>query len=284
MSRHSKNSTATHHFTYHEKQAAGHGTLKRRFGKDAQLAFGSCSLCLKPILEKMEPLASPSGFLYCKGCIYANLLTQKQQIKQNLEAYKAQEEEKMAKEDVEKLNAERAKLETSLTGATPVPFKKSAEERAILQLKSKVDLETIEEKSHELKRTSFWVPGFTPTAEVKMAKPDELTRDPMSNKPMKLKHLMPVQLKRSEKETKGESFVMCAVSNKAITHQLPVLLRPSGQVIMESCLKEMVLPTMTCPISGLKLRTKDIIHLQAGGTSYSAHSQVEAKKYRPSMT
>ncbi|OQR84999.1 nitric oxide synthase-interacting protein [Achlya hypogyna] len=284
MSRHSKNSTATHHFTYHEKQAAGHGTLKRRFGKDAQLAFGSCCLCLKPILDKMEPLASPCGFLYCKGCIYANLLAQKQQIKADLEAYAAQEATRAEKDETAKQAEERSKLEASLSSATPVPFEKSAEERAALQIRSKVDLETIEEKSHELKRTSFWVPGFTPTAEVRLAKPDEQTRDPMSNKPLKLKHLMPVQLKRSEKETKGESVVLCAVSNKAITHQMVVLLRPSGQVLMESCLKEMVLPSMTCPITGLKLRTKDIVHLQAGGTSYSAHSQVEAKKYRPSMT
>ncbi|KDO28343.1 hypothetical protein SPRG_06582 [Saprolegnia parasitica CBS 223.65] len=284
MSRHSKNSTATHHFTYREKQAAGHGTLKRRFGKDAQLAFGSCCLCLKPILDKMEPLASPCGYLFCKGCIYANLLAQKKQIKLNVEAFKAQEEGRAAKDEAAKHEAERTQLEASLSGTTAVPFKKSAEERAALQIMSKVDLETIEEKSHELKRTSFWVPGFTPTAEVTMDKPDELTRDPMSNKPLKLKHLMPVQLKRSESETKGESVVLCAVSNKAITHQMVVLLRPSGQVIMESCLKEMVTPSMTCPITGLKLRAKDIVHLQAGGTSYSAHSQVEAKKYRPSMT
>ncbi|CAK4081229.1 unnamed protein product [Aphanomyces euteiches] len=284
MSRHSKNNTATHHFTYHEKVAAGHGTLKRRYGKDSQLAFGCCCLCLKPILDKDEPLASPCGYLFCKGCIYANLLAQKQQIKLDLAAYEVQEEAKQAKEDAEKLASERKMLEASLGMSRPKDFMKSAEERAKLQVMSKVDLETTDEKAKELKRTSFWVPDFTPTAEVTLAKPDDFTKDPMSGKPLKLKQLMPVHLKRSDAETKGETVVMCAVSNKAITHQLPVLLRPSGQIIMESLLKDMVLPTMTCPISGLKLRQKDIVHLQAGGSSFSAHSTVEAKKYRPSMT
>ncbi|KAF0686627.1 Aste57867_21574 [Aphanomyces stellatus] len=284
MSRHSKNNTATHHFTYREKAAAGHGTLKRRYGKDSQLAFGCCCLCLKPIMEKEEPLATPCGYLYCKGCIYANLLAQKQQIKLDIAAYEAQEEGKLAKEDAAKLVEERKLLESTLGVNRQVDYMKTAEERAKLQLSSKIDLETHAEKAHELKRTSFWVPGFTPTAEVTLAKPDEFTKDPMSGKALKLKQLMPVHLKRSDEETKGESVVMCAVSNKAITHQLPVLLRPSGQVMMESLLKDMVLPTMTCPISGLKLRQKDIVTLQAGGSSFSAHSTVEAKKYRPSMT
>ncbi|ETV75728.1 hypothetical protein H257_10104 [Aphanomyces astaci] len=285
MSRHSKNNTATHHFTYREKVAAGHGTLKRRYGKDSQLPFGCCCLCLKPILEKEEPLASPCGYMYCKGCIYANLLAQKQQIKLDVAAYEAQEEGKLAKEDAEVLAAERKLLESTLGVNRQVDFIKSVDERARLQLSSKIDLETTAEKAKEMQRTSFWVPGFTPSAEVVLAKPDEFTKDPMSGKALKLKQLMPVHLKRSDKETKGESVVMCAVSNKAITHQMAVLLRPSGHVVMESLLKDMVLPTMTCPISGLKLRSqKDIVHLQAGGSSFSAHSTVEAKKYRPSMT
>jgi len=287
MSRHSKNSTATTHFTYHEKVAAGHGTLKRRFGKDSQLPFGCCCLCLKPITEKLEPLASPCGFLYCKGCIYANLLTQKQQIKSDLRAFEAQQEKQRLEEEKNELNQERQKLENFLSAdasENALKKKKDKEARHLAQLSSKVDLETLDEKKATLKRTNFWVPGFTPNHEEKLAMPDEKTRDPMSGKELRLKQLMPVQLLRSDKETIGESVVLCAVSKKAITHQMAVLIRPSGQIVLESCLKEMVLPTMTCPVSGLKIRKKDIVHMQAGGTGFSAHSQVEAKKYRPSMT
>ncbi|KAJ8522430.1 hypothetical protein ON010_g17702 [Phytophthora cinnamomi] len=134
-----------------------------------------------------------------------------------------------------------------------------------------------------MKRTSFWIPDCTPSQEATVAKPDAKTRDPMSLDEMKLKHLMPLKFDWDAAGEK-EDRVLCAVTKKEISHHRAVLLRPSGQVLLESCLKDMVLPTMTCPVTGLKLRKKDIVHLQAGGTGFSAHSTVEAKKYRPTMT
>ena len=57
----------------------------------------------------------------------------------------------------------------------------------------------------------------------------------------------------------------------------------SGEVILESCVKQLVLPTMRCPLTGKRLKSKDIIKLTAGGTSYSAHNKVIATKYTPTM-
>ena len=109
---------------------------------------------------------------------------------------------------------------------------------------------------------------------------------------------------------------MCAVTRKPITHQKAVLLKPyvllahvyyvlvsnvvfvllkrwhavvecvlsrSGEVILESCLGDIVYPTMQCPITGKKLRKKDIIRLTPGGTAFSAHNKVEVSKYAPAM-
>jgi nitric oxide synthase-interacting protein len=290
MSRHSKNSTATHHFTYHERQAAGHGTLKRRFGKDAQLPFGFCCLCLQRT-EDRTPLASPSGYVFCKECIYANLLAQKRTIQENVDAYErfCEKQEQDAQDAiVDKERGEIRKFLDASHGASLsgiVPAKKDEETTRIQRkMQEKVDRTTDDTKREAMKRTSFWIPDVTPQAQAKMDAPDTKTRDPMSQEEMKLKHLMPLKFTWSADETTGEKHVVCAVSKKAITHQMAVLLRPSGQVLIESCVKDMVLPSMTCPISGLKLRKKDIIKLQTGGTSYSAHSNVEAKKYRPSMT
>jgi nitric oxide synthase-interacting protein len=296
MSRHSKNATATTHFTYHEKTAAGHGTLKRRFGKDAQLPFGVCCLCLSSTHAGKSPLVSPGGFVYCKECIYANLLAQKRAIQENVLAYERFCDRKRQEEQDAVVAGERAQLQkfldastgSTLSGSVLADAAAPADKGAVeAKLREKVDRATDEAKREAMKRTSFWIPDNTPTADVVVDKPDTKTRDPMSLEEMKLKHLMPVKFEWStpaEDGGKEAPHVLCAVTKKEITHHQAVLLRPSGQVILESCLKDMVLPTMTCPVTGLKLRKKDIIKLQAGGTGFSAHSTVEAKKYRPSMT
>jgi len=290
MSRHSKNATATTHFTYREREAAGHGTLKRRFGRDAQLPFGVCCLCLATTHGRC-PLVSPSGFVYCKECIYANLLAQKRAIQENAAAYDKFVESQARKTQDETLQKERETLQKALDAAEgavsgTLALKQPERERlqATHKLQEKVDRTTDDDKREAMKKTSFWIPDCTPTQETKVAKPDGKTRDPMSLDEMKLKHLMPVKFDWDTSAADGQPRVLCAVTKKEISHHHSVLLRPSGQVLLESCLKDMVLPTMTCPVTGLKLRKKDIVHLQAGGTGFSAHSTVEAKKYRPTMT
>ncbi|GMF17081.1 unnamed protein product [Phytophthora lilii] len=284
MSRHSKNATATTHFTYREREAAGHGTLKRRFGRDAQLAFGVCCLCLASTRGR-SPLASPGGFVYCKECIYANLLAQKRAAQEAAAAYERYQDAQRRKEQDAALQSERDALQKALDaadGAVAAPAPTDARLAATRKLQEKVDRATDDEKWEAMKRTSFWIPDCTPAQETKVDKPDSKTRDPMSLEEMKLKHLMPIKFDWDAGD--GEPKVLCAVTKKEISHHRSVLLRPSGQVMLESCLKDMVLPTMTCPVTGLKLRKKDIVHLQAGGTGFSAHSTVEAKKYRPTMT
>lgn len=289
MSRHSKNATATTHFTYRERVAAGHGTLKRRFGRDSQLSFGVCCLCLATTHSR-SPLVSPGGFVYCKECIYSNLLAQKRSIQENVAAYERFMETQDRKQQDEVLQKERETLQKALDAAEGAISGKAtrtldqARALATQKLKEKVDRATDDDKREDMKKTSFWIPDCTPTQETKVDKPDTKTRDPMSLDEMKLKHLMPVKFEWDTSAADGKPKVLCAVTKKEISHHRAVLLRPSGQVILESCLKDMVLPTMTCPVTGLKLRKKDIVYLQAGGTGFSAHSTVEAKKYRPTMT
>ncbi|KAF1773585.1 Nitric oxide synthase-interacting protein, zinc-finger [Phytophthora cactorum] len=289
MSRHSKNATSTTHFTYRERVAAGHGTLKRRFGRDSQLPFGVCCLCLATT-HLRSPLVSPGGFVYCKECIYANLLAQKRSIQDSVAAYERFMETQGRKKQDEALQKERETLQKALNAVEGALTGKTAQDldqaRALAtqKLKEKVDRATDDDKREAMKKTSFWIPDCTPTQETKVDKPDTKTRDPMSLEEMKLKHLMPVKFEWDTSAAGGKPKVLCAVTKKEISHHRAVLLRPSGQVILESCLKDMVLPTMTCSITGLKLRKKDIVHLQAGGTGFSAHSTVEAKKYRPTMT
>ena len=79
MPRHSKNNTASGGFTYYERQAAGKiwGTSSGRLSSLSQRAFDACTLCLS---TARDPVCCPEGHLYCKECIYADLLAQKAEI------------------------------------------------------------------------------------------------------------------------------------------------------------------------------------------------------------
>jgi nitric oxide synthase-interacting protein len=77
-SRHSKNATDKHHFTYHEKKKAGFGAAKQRLGVESQLPFGYCSLSLRPA---EDPVISPSGHLYSRESILEYLLEKSKELK-----------------------------------------------------------------------------------------------------------------------------------------------------------------------------------------------------------
>ncbi|CAM9960550.1 unnamed protein product [Choristocarpus tenellus] len=90
--KHSKNNTASSVFSYWEKGEAcgdGHyGTQKLRLGSDSQQPFGHCSLCVHP---SVDPMATPSGHIYCRECIVGYLLARTQELKKQKAAYEAQE-------------------------------------------------------------------------------------------------------------------------------------------------------------------------------------------------
>ena len=85
MPRHSKNNTAGSFFTAHEKQQLKeYGTQTKRLGKDSFRNFDCCSLCLNTL---QDPQSCQKGHLYCKECIFENLLTQKKNIKRDKKLY-----------------------------------------------------------------------------------------------------------------------------------------------------------------------------------------------------
>lgn len=59
-----------------------------RLGGDSQQTFGHCSLCIHPAVE---PMATPSGHVYCKECIVEFLLAKTQELRRQREAFEAQE-------------------------------------------------------------------------------------------------------------------------------------------------------------------------------------------------
>merc|ERR1712159_826092 len=138
------------------------------------------------------------------------------------------------------------------------------------------------EKRKEFLNSNFWVPTMTPdNLKSTIAKPEKRPRSPMSGQPLKLKDLIPLNLLEDSDGEKG-SFI-CAVSKKELKHQKVVLIKSSGQVMLRKCFDELAKPEMKCPVTGISFKEEDVIDLKTGGTGFSAHNEVVAKRYRPSM-
>ncbi|QRW27059.1 RING finger protein [Rhizoctonia solani] len=73
----------------------------QRLGVDSMKRFDACTLCLQ---QAREPVACGEGHLYCKECIYTDLLSQKKDIKR----FKAKLEELQREEEAEKARAAQA--------------------------------------------------------------------------------------------------------------------------------------------------------------------------------
>ncbi|KAI6041455.1 hypothetical protein EDC04DRAFT_2668193 [Pisolithus marmoratus] len=82
MTKHSKNNTASSVFSYAEKQKTEYGTRRQRLGNESMRNFDACALCLQ---RARDPVACDQGHLFCKECVYTDLLAQKRDMKRQKE-------------------------------------------------------------------------------------------------------------------------------------------------------------------------------------------------------
>ncbi|KAI0089574.1 hypothetical protein BDY19DRAFT_889339 [Irpex rosettiformis] len=187
MTKHSKNNTASSIFSYAEYKKLDYGTKRQRLGNESMRRFDSCALCLQ---RAREPVACEKGHLFCKECVYTDLVTQLGDIKRQkvrLEALKreAEEEKQRAREAArERVLQDFEKGQLGLAGPTSTATTTSgsdskeprgtkrkfefdsstvetlaseAEEAALKQ----IEREQAESLKHKL--PDFWLPSLTPT-------------------------------------------------------------------------------------------------------------------------
>merc|ERR1712137_605233 len=273
MPRHAKNNTASSFFTAHEKQQlTEYGTQKKRLGKESFRNFDCCSLCLK---ELVEPKACQKGHLFCKECIYENLLSQKSKIKRDQKLYKqytARIQNEKKEEEMEKQRAELEafdKLECSVLNTADAANKSPGSELS-------------KSEEHSKKFTAFWMPSLTPEAKEGMKKPSKITKCPEGNHPMKLKHLSTVNFTPSVDRS---SKFQCLVCHKSFTNaSTGMLLKPCGHVVCKPCWNDLVKDTTSCPSCQKGFTSEDIIQLASGGTGFAGHhgAALEVTKLTPS--
>jgi nitric oxide synthase-interacting protein len=289
-SKHSKNSHNRYSFSSYEVKRAGHGNFEQRLGADSQLPFGYCALSLYPV---EEAVVSPSGHLYSREAIIEYLLNKTKELK-NLQQQFELQNIKRREEELDKLKEDKSRELAQFTESqdvTGIAKRKASEvevERSyMVSRKKKIDDTDAEVKKEELKRISPWVVDFTPSAaEAEIKEPPKRPPSPFSGQPLRAKDLIPVNLEREPTQSSSSSSVrfICPVSRKTITNQKTVVIKSTGALMLESAYKDLALPTMTCPITGKKFTSSDVIELVSAASGFSASGQVTAKKYNPTIT
>ncbi|KAH9834798.1 uncharacterized protein C8Q71DRAFT_766449 [Rhodofomes roseus] len=229
MTKHSKNNTASSIFSYAEYKKLDYGTKRQRLGNESMRRFDACALCLQ---SAREPVACQKGHLFCKECVYTDLVTQLEDIKRQkarLEALKreAEEERQRAREAARGrvlLEFERGQLGlantavVSTSGAskesrgskrkfdfdesTVETLAREAEEAALRQ----IEREQAEALKHKL--PDFWLPSLTPTY-ASSGPPTSLTDVKLQTTchggnpahPLSRKNLIPVNFVREKDST-----------------------------------------------------------------------------------
>lgn len=111
----------------------------------------------------------------------------------------------------------------------------------------------------------------------------------MSGKPLRIKDLIPVKFTLVAGDDKSlitrEVRYKCAVTHDALGNSVPcAVLRNTGNVVTMDCVDMLIKKDMMCPFTGKRLKERDIIPIQRGGTGFAGSGvELNAKKDGPAM-
>lgn len=235
MGRHSKAAGSREFFTSGERQKAqasgDYGTIKQRLGAESQRAFDQCGLCTAPL---RDPVATPYGTLYCRECIFTNLLSQKQALDERRRAYEEAQTAKVADEAAAEAGRQAAEItafarrEGGAVGADGTVASRpiaSIGARAVAasaavtaastihgsaSTKLKIDSRDRDQKVTDVNRSAFWTPQSEGGSAVRAGSqsveaPDPAPRDPVTGGFLRAKQLITVKLSSSSGLANGGS-------------------------------------------------------------------------------
>ncbi|KAF2072083.1 hypothetical protein CYY_006603 [Polysphondylium violaceum] len=251
----------------HERSLLQYGTKKERLGKDSIKNFDCCVLCLN---ELRSPMSCTKGHLYCKECIYSNLLDQKKEIKRKEKEWEQQQA---------KLQADKEKIKEKEQQDIVEKFEKDT----VSAIGDKTTTTTTTAAAGTMELKSFWIPSLTPdNREAVLDKPSTNTICTEGGHLLKLKQLITVQFTpiRAKDDSTNSDKYCCPICKKTLSNSSELrMLKRCGHVFC-SCLSKF--DSTGCYVCD-KPYTKDtVISLQKGGTGYAGSgSKLEAQKYTP---
>ncbi|XP_055902232.1 nitric oxide synthase-interacting protein homolog [Eupeodes corollae] len=292
MTRHARNCTAGAVYTYNEKkkdaQESGYGTNSQRIGKDSVKSFDCCSLTLQPC---RNPVVTKDGYLFDKEAILQYIITKKNEYSRKMKEY-----EKLKKSEELEVSQEMSKKQQScidnfINSSKPVSTPAREDVAAVASTSASSSSISNMSNGHESKLPSFWIPSQCPNAGLaKAKKPDPTIYCPVSMQPLKAKDLINVKFTLVDEKDKTalvakENRYMCPVTRDVLNNAVPcAVLRPTGDVVTMECVEKLIKKDMIHPLTSQKLKEKDIIPLQRGGTGYAiTNDKLQAKEQRPAL-
>lgn len=210
---------------------------------------------------------TPEGVLYEREVILENLVSQKKACAQKQAAYAAQSGCEAVAASQAAAADQQARLDAfhrlNHGGGDAGARKGDAQARS----------------AHSAQLKAFWMPGQTPDTPHLLAPPSSHTLCPATGNKLRLKDLVGVKFTRVPGEQEqGVGRFMCPLCQETFTNvSRIVVLKPTGQALSEDCYRRFVEPEGQH--EGVKVRAKDVVRLERGGTGFAATSQVEAKTY-----
>ncbi|XP_065211643.1 nitric oxide synthase-interacting protein homolog [Planococcus citri] len=285
MTRHARNCTAGAVYTYYEKKkdarSSGYGTETQRLGKDSVKDFDCCCLTLQPC---RNPVVTRDGYLFDKEAILEYTIVKKNEISRQLKEYEKQKKKEETELAELAVAEKRSKivhfLKNEQTIASSQPSTSGAVNNSISNMANGKDKQL----------PSFWLPSQTPDAKTrKLEKPDTTVYCPMSGKPLKIKGLIDVKFKEIKDSSDKTKLIAkkeryeCAVTGDVLSNSIPVaVLATTGDVVTMECVEKIIKKNMIHPLTNEKLKEKDIIPLQRGGTGYAqTNNSLKVENHRP---
>mmetsp|Transcript_38068 Transcript_38068/g.84778 ORF Transcript_38068/g.84778 Transcript_38068/m.84778 type:complete len:321 (-) Transcript_38068:542-1504(-) len=286
--RHSKNAgvMGAEGLTYAERRALGFGTVKERLGKDSLGNYYDCCLTLQPAVD---PVITPEGYLYSKEAILENLLAQKKTLKKKLAAWEAAQEEEKKKELEQQAISQQAEIiafdranHMGISQQTVESIKTAIEVEAahlanpVGGAASVMNIKENEERAKTMK--AFWMPYKAPSAKEVVEKPSLDTMCPASGKKLKLKELIPVKFTPVPEGDAGRHMDPLTRETFGTSSKL-VVLKGTGDVVLKETWEKLIKPEGV--FNGHRIREKEVIELQTGGTGFAARDgeKVQTQKH-----
>ena len=277
---------------------------ERTRGADAALRFGDCSLCL---CLAVDAVASPSGSLFCRPCILANILAQRTAAAARVEAWEVRNSASAGLDALSSLESERERIasfvaaESGSLVSSSLSGPASASGAAVSGVKRpRIDQRDAKEIRAGVVSASPWAPGHEPSKATttiisKGERPGTTTRDPFSNAPLKMKQLVTAKLstRMALDESAGGGggagaggggggdgdgdggaaatrVVVCPTCTEPLALQQAMLIIPCGHVICASCVGAAVAKSKACTECGRgPLAKQDFIALNRSGGGYA---------------
>eukprot|EP00918_Siedleckia_nematoides_P012003 GHVU01026363.1.p1 GENE.GHVU01026363.1~~GHVU01026363.1.p1 ORF type:complete len:281 (-),score=54.84 GHVU01026363.1:639-1481(-) len=276
MTKHSKNNTANAVFTYHEKKLMTDvGTQRQRLGSDNMRKFDHCWLCLR---SAVKPVCTVDGFIYCRDCIVLNLVEQKTKMTEMKVLWDAEENKKQREEAEKTATSKTVEVAKFLESEERVAPREHVKVKTTIQKKSQSATTTELPGKEERRKKNFWIVENEPhSVSRRVLPPPKQLVCPMTKKPLKIKELIDVVPETTNDDTEFATWV-CEVSKKPLNHKKAVLIKPTGQLVLEELVPDYVL----CEggVAGSGIKAEDLVPVLPGGSGFCSHNKVEATTFR----